>query len=121
VKLKEDPNTPGMGFVIRDVAALAARSIWFVMGPLGLAAILVILVGIADGKKGWLTEHDVVYFVIVGLIIACRAIEQVSGVGVTAFGETSTWRDFWKYVLIVLPVVAGMWAVANLFANYVLG
>jgi hypothetical protein len=101
--------------VITTFGGLFLRAMWFFAGP---AALLLTLYGIAHAGSGWATVLDAVFFVVVGLMVWCRWIEQQSGRGTTVYGGASTWADFRRYVKTFLPLAVLAWLAANLLGNH---
>ena len=103
--------------LVTSFGVLFAHVAWFFLGPLVL---LMILFGIVNIGSGWATLLDAAFFLLVGIIICCRWIDQRSGQGTTGSGEPSNWDDFRRYALLA-PVVAGVaWIAANVFGNHLL-
>lgn len=103
--------------VYGNFAGVLTRVTWFLAGPM---ALFLVLCGIASSGGGWLAVLDVVYFAIVGLIVWCRWLEQRAGRGATIYGEPTTWKDFRRYLAIILPLFFGAWVIANLLGNHLL-
>jgi len=68
---------------ITSVRVLSVHLIWLFIGPL---ALLLTLYGIASISSGWATKQDAVFFVLVGLMVWCRWLDQQSGQGTTITG-----------------------------------
>ena len=67
------------------------------------------------GSQCW----TLVFFVVVAAMVFGRWVEQRSGQGVTMSGELSTWEDFRRYAILVLPLLAiALWIVANVLGNH---
>jgi hypothetical protein len=103
--------------VIRNFNVLAARLMWFLLGPAGL---LFIVLGIVLNGKGWFFGLDLLLVAVVGFMILGRWVELRSGVATTVEGEPATIQHFKSYVPKLLLVVLGAWLCAKLVANYVL-
>ena len=98
-------------------AVLGSRVFWMLVGPVALA---LLAMAIVCAGTGWLTGLDAAFFVVLGLIVAARAIEQRSGQGATSDGEPSTWAHVRRYYFRLIALAAALWFVANLFGNHVL-
>ena len=98
-------------------SVLVSRIFWMLIGPITLA---LLAFGIVRAGTGWLTGLDVAFFVVLGLIVGARAIEQRSGQGATAEGKPSTWEHVRRYYFRLIAVAAALWLVANLFGNHIL-
>lgn len=97
---------------------LPVRILWFAVGPV---ALLLTLAKIAGSDNGWLTVVDAVFWVVVGLMVGFRWLDQRSGVATNAFGEPSTWADFRRYAALLPLVALAAWLVANALGNHILG
>ena len=98
-------------------SVLVSRIFWMLIGPITLA---LLAFGIVRAGTGWLTGLDAAFFVVLGFIVAARAIEQRSGQGTTAEGKPSTWAHVRHYYFRLIAVAAALWFVANLIGNHVL-
>jgi hypothetical protein len=117
-KVAEVPaGGPGDEHAVTSVRVLFVHLIWLFIGPL---ALLLTLYGIAGTGNGWATTQDAVFFVLIGLMVWCRWLDQRSGQGTTINGEPSTWADFRRYALLTPAVAGAAWIVANVIGNHVL-
>jgi ABC-type polysaccharide/polyol phosphate export permease len=117
MKVHNDHNLPLDNRAITRLSVAAARVVWFFLGPFSL---MLILYGIVTMGSGWATGLDAAFFVIVGLMVYCRWIEQRSGQAITVEGKPATWDDFRRYVKVLLPLAVAAWVVANALGNHIL-
>ncbi|MHB8970660.1 MAG: hypothetical protein ACYC3X_13170 [Pirellulaceae bacterium] len=109
------PASPHEPVVVTSGTALAAHVTWMLYGPFIL---LLILAKIVSLGTGWLTALDVTYFIVVAGMILCRWLDQRSGQATQATGEPSTWADFKRYAILLLPLAMGAWILANVLGNH---
>ena len=69
---------PGDEHAVTSVSVLFAHLMWLFIGPL---ALLLTLYGIVSIGGGWATAQNAVFFVLVGLMVWCRWLDQRSGQG----------------------------------------
>lgn len=115
--MNDREQNPGDGPAVTRFAVLAGRVMWFFFGPLVL---VLAAVGILTSGSGWTTALDAVYLTVVALMVWGRWVEQRSGQAMTATGEPATWKDFRRYVEVLVPLAAAVWIAANLLGNHVL-
>ena len=103
---------------VNSFGVLAIHVAWVFVGPLFL---VLLVLNILQGGAGWGTAVDVAFFGVVAGIVLCRWLDQRSGQGTTSTGDPSTWADFRRYVQLFVTLAVGVWIVANVLGNYVLG
>lgn len=89
-------------------AGCLPRLFWMAFGNIALVMAALSIYTSA----GWSTA-DLALWLIVGLLIGARYIDIVRYKGTTIHGEPATMAHFMRYVLIILMVGAGVWAVAR--------
>lgn len=113
----EQSSRPVSSRPISAMSTLMGRIIWSGLGP-------VILIGLSLGivlrGGGWFTVLDLLYAAVIGLIIWGRVVEHRSGEATTMAGERATAQHFRRYMQTAIPVMVVLWALANVFGNYVL-
>jgi len=110
-----ESNNPQNAPVITGFKGLIVHVTWIFIGPLVL---IMVLLGIMNLGQGWATSLDVLFFVFLGIMLACRWIDQRSGQAMTGYGEPATWADFRRYA-VRMPIVAVLaWIAANIAANH---
>ncbi len=116
--MNSDPNSASaQGAQITSLGVLGARLTWVLLGPVAIAGIAW---GILSSGSGWLTALDAAFAVVIGLMLLGRWIEHRSGTATTLTGQPATVAHFRRYVVILVPAAAAVWAVANLVGNHVL-
>ena len=108
----------GQPVVVTSLGVLALHFAWLLLGPMVL---LILLLGIAQAGGGWFTGRDAAFVGFLVATILARWGDQWSGQGTTVSGETSTWREFHRYLLIFPPLAICGWFVANALGNHLLG
>ncbi len=103
---------------ITTVWVLAARVLWFAIGPIALFLITVRILG---SDSGWFTVLDASFWALVVLMVWCRWCDQRSGMATTSFGEPATWADYHRYALLLPLVALVAWIAANALGNHVFG
>ena len=112
----EQRNTPtGKAQPYDTLTLLGAHLVWSMLGPM---ALLFLLAGIVSRGGGWYTAMDIAYFVALVLTVGCRWRLQRSGRTVTTDGIPSTWPQFRRWVLCLVPIAVVAWTAANLVGYY---
>jgi len=102
---------------ITSLWVLGARLTWISVGPL---ALLGVAYGIVSKGTGWLTGLDAAFAIVAGLMLRGRWVEQRSGAATTATGKPATAEQFKRYVMLLIPLAAAGWVIANVVGNHVL-
>jgi hypothetical protein len=102
---------------IKSLKILATRIFWMLLGP---AVLFAILFGNTMEDKSWFSGADLAFFILLGLVVLARWVEQRSGQCTLADGQASTWKDFRRYVGVVVPVALAIWAASNVIGNYLI-
>ncbi len=111
---RKEPQEP---VAVTSIAVLGTHIFWMALGPLLL---LFALWGIVSSGSGWATVLDIVFFVVAGLMICSRWLDQRSGQGTTSAGDRSTWKDFRRYAWSLSIAAVSAWIAANLLGNHIL-
>jgi hypothetical protein len=98
-----------------SLLVLGSHITWIFLGPL---AMILVLLGLGQNNRGWLTLLDGFYFFLMAWIVFARWVDQKSGQSHTAEGKPSTWADFRRYVYIFVPLAIVLWIGANILANH---
>ncbi|MHB0957795.1 MAG: hypothetical protein ACYC6N_23640 [Pirellulaceae bacterium] len=101
--------------VLTSFKVLAAHVVWMFLGPF---ALVLMLINIVQTGTGWFSAFDATFFVVVAVMLLARWVDQRSGQGLKATGEPSTWEDFRRYALLLPPLAAAAWIVANVIGNH---
>ncbi len=102
---------------VRSGVVLLSRLMWMFFGPMLLC---LTTYGIVASGSGWVTMRDAAFVIVAALMVGGRWWEHRSGAAMTATGEPATVEHFRRYVRVLLPLAAGIWAVANVLGNHVL-
>lgn len=88
---------------------------WVLIGPP-----LFILAGVAMLLSGtqWFGAIDIAFLVLVVLMLACRWVDQKSGVAVNSFGERTTWADFRMYAIKLVATSVLVWCGAHVVSMF---
>ncbi len=96
----------------------ASRAFWMMLGPLILGMLIYTIVSTGSG---WLTAVDFAFLVVLVGVLAARFVEFRGGNPQTATGEPATPAHLRRYALVAIPLGLGVWVVANVLGNHVLG
>ena len=107
---------PGDEHAVTSVRVLLVHLIWLFIGPL---ALLLTLYRIAAISSGWATTQGAVFFVLVGLMVWCRWLDQRSGQGTTINGAF-TLANFRRYAVLMPAATGAAWIAANVIGNHFL-
>ncbi len=100
-----------------SLLVVVARVFWLMCGPMIL---LLLLFKILSDRNGWMTNNDIVYWVVLGLLPLSRWVEFRDGESTTSMGEPATSGHLRRYVVSSVLLGAGAWVLANLIGNHVL-
>lgn len=103
---------------ITSLSALFGRVFWMMIGPLCLVLLGFAIVQVGSG---WLTWADFGYLAVLGGMLFARWHEFRRGDPKTTDGRPATPADLRHYVRTAIPLGVGMWVVANVIGNHLLG
>jgi hypothetical protein len=109
-------NTPNNRKPFTPPHIVVPRLAWVALGPVALLITAMVLV---TNGGGWLSLSSIAFLVTIPVMVAGRFIEQKSGFGLDSTGEPATWAGFRTYVLIMVPVLVGVWIVLNVIGGIV--
>jgi hypothetical protein len=114
--VEKNPSNDQAAGQISSLKVLGARLTWLMLGPVALA---LMIWAIASKGRGWLTGLNAAFFVVLGLTILGRWVEQRSGAATTLTGRPATLAHCKRYTVVLLAVAAVAWVVANLVGRAV--
>lgn len=109
-------NTPNNGKPFTPPHVVVPRLVWVALGPVALLLTGMMLV---MNGGGWLSFSSLAFLITIPVMIAGRFIEQNSGFGQDSTGVPATWAGFRSYVLIMVPVLVGVWVALNVVGGIV--
>ena len=104
---EEQKNNPPAGCLL--------RLFWMIIGNVIL---LSCAYGIVQHHSSFLSLADVLYWVVVGFLLAARYVDIRHLHGTTADGDPATMNHWRRYATIVGVVSAGLWLVSHAMAYY---
>jgi hypothetical protein len=107
-------QTPGE---ISSLKVLGARLTRLFVGPLVL---ILITWALASKARGWLSGLSAAFFVVLGITILARWVEQRSGAATTLTGRPATPEQCKRYTLVLLVAAMIAWLAANLVGTYLI-
>jgi hypothetical protein len=102
---------------VNSFHVLAAHLFWILLGP---AFLFAILYANATEDQSWFSLADLAFFIILGLIVLARWLDQRSGQCLLMDGQVSTWKDFRRFLCIFVLTALLIWVVTNVIGNYLI-
>jgi hypothetical protein len=112
-----DPRNNQTAREISSLKVLGARLTRLFVGPLVL---ILIIWALASKARGWLSGLSAAFFVVLGVTILARWVEQRSGAATTMTGHPATTEQCKRYTLVLLVAAVIAWLAANLVGTYLI-